>query len=168
MSKPFRVEVLEAAHLLEAFSCGSEALDVFLQRHALANQRSDSARSYVICGDGRHVVAYYSLAVGAVDHAGVPLRIARGLARHPIPVMLLARLAVDRSVQGRGLGQALLKDAVLRTLQAAEIAGIRALLVHAKDDAARSWYEHFGFEPSPTDPLHLLLLMKDLRALVRE
>ena len=89
----------------------------------------------------------------------------KGLARHPVPVMILARLAVDTSIQGKGLGAALLKDALLRTVQAADIAGIRCLLVHAKDEAARKWYESWEFEPSPTDPYHLFLLLKDLKAI---
>ena len=113
-------------------------------------------------------IANHSLAVGAVEHADAPGRVGKGLARHPIPVMLLARLAIDRSEHRKGLGKALLKDALLRTAQAAEIAGIRALLVHAKDDEARAWYEQFDFEPSPSDPYHLFLLMKDLRALLGE
>jgi len=111
-------------------------------------------------------VGYYRLAVGAVEHADAPSRVGKGLARHPIPVMLLARLAIDRSEQGKGLGKGLLKDALLRTDRAAEIAGIRALLVHAKDEEARAWYARFDLEPSPTDPYHLFLLMKDLRALL--
>ena len=110
------------------------------------------------------VVAYYSLAAGAVEHAAAPVRIGKGLARHPIPVMLLARLAVDRTQQGRGIGKALIKDGLLRTAAAADIVGVRALLVHAKDDKARVWYQALEFEPSPTDPYHLFLLMKDIRA----
>lgn len=147
------------------FDCGKEPLDRFLKRYALISQKSGSAQTYVVCrGEGR-IVGYYSLAVGAVAHAQTPERVSKGLARHPVPVMLLARLAVDRSAQGQGLGKALLKDALLRTVQAAGIAGIRALLVHAKDDEARAWYERFDFEPSPTDPWHLFLLLKDLRSL---
>ena len=114
------------------------------------------------------MLAYYSLAAGAVEHAAAPLRVGKGLARHPVPVMLLARLAIDLTRQGRGLGKALVKDALLRTAAAADIAGIRALLVHAKDDEARGWYEALEFEPSPTDPYHLFLLMKDLRAMLSE
>ena len=113
------------------------------------------------------MVGYYSLAAGAVQPADAPTRVGKGLARHPIPVMLLARLAVDRSCQGQGLGKALIKDALLRTAEAAEIAGIRALLVHARDDETRIWYEALEFEPSPTDPRHILLLMKDLYALLQ-
>ena len=115
--------------------CGKEPLDRFLKRFALANQKADSARTYVACR-GLTVLAYYSLAAGAVEHADGPLRVGKGLARHPIPVMLLARLAVDLTWQGRGL-QGAVKDALLRTAAAADIAGIRALLVHAKDDEAR-------------------------------
>ena len=103
------------------------------------------------------MLAYYSLAAGAVEHADAPLRVGKGLARHPIPVMLLARLAVDLTWQGRGLGKALVKDALLRTAAAADIAGIRALLVHAKDDEARGWYEALEFEPSPHGSLSPVL-----------
>lgn len=160
------VEKLSASHDIDLFDCGKEPLNRFLQRHALTNQAASSARTYVVCGENLRVVGYYSLAVGAVEHGSAPGRVTRGLARHPVPVMLLARLAVDRSAQGSGLGKALLKDALLRTAQASEIAGIRALLVHAKDDEAKVWYERFDFEASPTDPYHLFLLMKDIKALL--
>lgn len=162
------VRKLDASHDVDAFDCGKEPLDRFLQRHALVNQKAGSAQTYVVCREGQRVVGYYSLAVGAVEHGDAPERVGKGLARHPIPVMLLARLAIDRSEQGNGLGKALLKDALLRTAQAAEIAGIRALLVHAKDDEAGARYEALDFEPSPTDPYHLFLLMNDLRALLGE
>lgn len=156
------IEKLTAAHDCTAFDCGSEALNRFLQRYALPNQTGGSATTYVSCR-GRRVVGYYSLATGGVIYHQAPERIAKGQPKHDIPVMLLARLAVDRSEQARGLGRGLLKDALLRTAQVADIAGVRALLVHAKDEGARRWYEQFDFEPSPTDPLHLLLLIKDLR-----
>ena len=161
------VQKLSAGHDTGAFDCGKEALDRFLMRFALGNQKANSAQTYVVCREGSDVVVgYYSLTVGGVEHAEAPKRITQGLARHPVPVMLLARLAVDRSEQGHGLGKALLKDALLRTAQAADIAGIRALIVHAKDEEARAFYERFDFEPSPTDPFHLFLLMKDLKALL--
>lgn len=160
------VEKLSASHEVDNFDCGKEPLDRFLRRFALVNQTAGGAQTYVVCGGKRRVAGYYSLTVGSVEHAQAPARIARGLAKHPIPVMLLARLAVDKAEQGRGLGKALLKDALLRTAQAADIAGVRALLVHAKDEEARAWYERFDFEASPTDPYHLFLLMKDLRALL--
>ena len=160
------VEKLAVHHEVDSFDCGKEPLDRFLKRFALANQNAGSARTYVVCR-GRMVVGYYSLAAGAVQHTDAPVRVGKGLARHPIPVMLLARLAVDRSCQGQGLGKALIKDALLRTAAAAEIAGIRALIAHAKDDEARIWYEALEFEASPTDPHHLFLLMKDLYALLQ-
>jgi GNAT superfamily N-acetyltransferase len=160
------VEKLNASHQFDAFDCGKEPLNRFLQRFALSSQRTGSARTYVVCRGERRVAGYYSLAVGAVEPDDTPARVSKGLARHPVPVMLLARLAIDKTEQGRGLGRALLKDALLRTAQAADIAGIRALLVHAKDDEARAWYEGFDFEAGPTDPYQLFLLMKDLRALL--
>ncbi len=160
------IEKLNAAHEVDAFDCGKEPLNRFVQRFAFSNQRAGSAQTYVVCRGERRVVGYYSLAVGAVEPADAPARVSKGLARHPIPVMLLARLAIDRTEQGRGLGRALLKDALLRTAQAADIAGIRALLVHAKDDEARAWYEGFDFEPGPAEPYQLFLLMKDFRALL--
>lgn len=112
------------------------------------------------------MVGFYSLAVGSADPEGAPARVMKGLARHSVQVMILARLAVDLDHQGKGLGKALLKDALLRTAQAGDIAGIRCLLVHAKDDAARRWYESWEFEPSPTDPYHLFLMLKDMKALL--
>ena len=146
-----------------AFDCGNPALNQFLQRFALVNQKANSAQTYVCCEQGTGMVAgFYSLAVGSVEPSAAAGRVIKGLARHPVPVMILARLAIDRKHQSAGLGRALLKDALLRTVQAADIAGIRAVLVHAKDDAARNWYLNWGFEPSPTDPYHLFLLVKDL------
>ena len=156
------IEELNATHDVAPFECGKEPLDHFLKRFALTNQNADNARTYVAC-QGATVIAYYSLAVGAVEHANAPQRVGKGLAQHPIPVMVLARLAVDLTKQRQGQGKALLKDALLKTAAAADIAGIRALLVHAKDDEARAWYKAWEFEPSPMDPRHLFLLMKDLR-----
>ena len=109
------------------------------------------------------VVGYYSISAGTVSVEEAPVRISKGLARHPIPVILLARLAVDKDEQGGGLGEALLKDALARIAQAADIVGGRAVLVHALDQQARKFYEHFGFEPSPVHELHRMLQMKDLR-----
>lgn len=111
------------------------------------------------------MVGFYSLTVGSVEPGDAPVRVMKGLSRHPVPVIVLARLAVDKSHQGKGLGRALLKDALLRTSQAADIVGIRALIVHAKNDEARRWYMQWEFEPSPTDPFHLFLLLKDLKAI---
>lgn len=161
------VRKLAATDRTQGFDCGREPLNQFLQRFALANQKANSAQTYVCCL-GEDVVGYYSLAVGSVEPDAAATRVSKGLARHPVPAMILARLAVATAHQRQGLGQALLKDALLRTAQAADIAGIRCLLVHAKDDAARKWYEGWDFEPSPSDPYHLFLLMKDLKAVVGE
>lgn len=159
------VRKLVAMDLVDAFDCGHDALNQFLQRYALVNQRVNSAQTYVCCQNDV-VVGFYSLTVGGIDLEVVPPRVTKGLARHPVPVMILARLAVDKEHQRKGLGQALLKDALLRTARAADIAGIRCLLIHAKNDAARCWYESWEFEPSPTDLYHLFLMLKDLKSLL--
>lgn len=161
------VRKLKATDTVESFDCGQVALNQFLQRHALNNQRANSAQTYVCC-DGEAVVGFYSLTVGSVDHPSAPERVVKGLARHPVPVMILACLAVDQTFQGKGLGRALLQDALRRTLLAADIAGIRAVLVHAKDDEAREWYRKFDFKEGTTDPFHLFLVLKDLKALLGE
>jgi len=155
-------ELLTSTHDLAAFACGKAPLNTFLQRFALVNQLSATARTYVVHRDNR-VVGYYSLAAAAVDPASAPARIARGLARFPIPLTLLARLAVDRAEQGRGLGPALLKDAFKKFLAAQEIVASRALLVHAKDDEAAKFYARFGFEASHIDRHHLYMLTKDIK-----
>jgi GNAT superfamily N-acetyltransferase len=162
MNETRTIEKLRRDHPIDAFDCGQEALNNWLRKHALQNQGAGAAQTYVGLVDGV-VIGYYSLAVGQIEYADAPERLRKGLARHPVPVMLLARLAVDKNWQKKGVGRALVRDAVLRTMQAAEIAGIRALAVHAKDDAARRYYEQFDFEASPADPLHLLVLLKDIR-----
>ncbi len=161
------VRKLLPADIVDSFDCGQEELNFFLHRCAWVNQKANSAQTYVSCLN-QEVVGYYSLAVGSVVQASAPQRVTKGLDRHPVPVMILARLAVDGRHQSRGLGRALLKDALLRTVQAADIAGIRALLVHAKDERARQWYASWDFEPSPTDPCHLFLLLKDLKTIVQK
>lgn len=163
MSPYEAIRKLESTDVTDDFDCGQPALNRYLQRFALLNQKAGGAQTYVCCVDQR-VAGFYALAVGSVQPVEAPNRISQGLSRNPIPVMLLARLAVGITHQHKGLGRALLKDALLRTLQAADIAGIRAILVHAKDDAARRWSAGVGFEPSPTDPHHLFLLLKDIRA----
>lgn len=159
------VRKLLATDQVDAFDCGQAALNQFLQRYALVNQQASSAQTYVCCHENV-VIGFYSLAVGSVVPEATPSRVMQGLAHHPVPVMILARLAVDKEHQRKGLGQALLKDALLRTAQAADIAGIRCLLVHTKDDAARQWYASWEFEPSPTDPYQLFLMLKDLRGIL--
>jgi len=156
--------LITAQHRVDMFDCGNDPLNQYLKRFALTNSASGTARTYVTTPAGEPVVAgYYSLAAGSVERARVPERVAKGLALRPIPVVLLARLAVDQRFQGRGLGKSLLRDALQRTLGAAELIGIRAVLVHAKDENAAAFYARFGFVRSPTDPLHLMLLIKDLR-----
>lgn len=157
------VEKLSKVHDLSAFDCGNERLNTWLQRFALTNLQSDSAQTFVVHRGGA-VVGYYSLTAGSVRSEQVPSRVSKGLAKHPIGVILLARLAVDKREQGSGLGKALLKDALLRIMAAADTVGARAVLVHAIDEQARKFYEHFGFERSPIDEFELMLLMKDLRA----
>ncbi len=158
------IRKLAATDRLDAFDCGQSALNQYLQRFALGNQQAHSAQTYVAGCEGS-VVAYYSLAVGSVDPSAAAPRVTKGMPQHPVPVMLLARLAVDTMHQRIGLGRALLRDALIRTAQAADIAGIRALLVHAKDEEARNWYLQWEFERSVTDPFHLFLLMKDIKAM---
>ncbi len=156
-------EPLTREHDCLTFDCGSEPLNEYLRRFAWINQQAGAARTYV-ASRGRRVVGDYTLSFGSVEHERAAERVRKGLARHPIPVMLLARLAVDRTEQGSGIGRGLLKDALGRTLQAADIAGLRAIIVHAKDANARTFYERFGFERSPLDEFHLMLLLKDLKA----
>lgn len=159
------IEKLRREHSLDSFDCGKDELNRFLKRLAWNNQQSHGAQTYVLARD-LQVLGYYSLAAGSVRHEDATERVRKGLARHPIPVILLARLAIDVSLQGKGIGPALLKDALLRAANAADTIGARALLVHAKDDDAKGFYEHFDFEPSPSDPYHLLLIMKDLLRIV--
>ncbi len=158
----FKIEKLARRHAVEKFDCGQEGLNRFLARFALSNQQANASQTYVGL-DGEAICGYYSLVVSEVAFADAPERLKKGLARHPVPLMLIARLAVGTAWQGKGVGAGLLKDAMLRTMQAADIGGIRALAAHAKDDKARAFYEHFGFAASPTDPLHVFMLVKDLR-----
>ncbi len=157
------IEKLSKAHDRATFDCGKESLNAWLKRYALVNQQNDSAQTYAVHRNG-HVVGYYALTAGSVRPEEAPGRVSKGLAKHPIGVILLARLATDKREQGRGLGKALLKDALLRIGSAAKEIGARAVLVHAIDEDARKFYEHFDFERSPVDEFELMLLMKDLRA----
>ena len=166
MTPGFHIEKLRRDHPVEGFTCGRDELDRFLNRNALANQQANASQTYLGLHDAE-IIGFYSLVFGEIAYGDAPERLIKGLARHPVPIMLLARLAVSTTWQGRGIGAGLLKDAMRRTLQAAEIGGIRAFAVHAKDAPARRFYEHFGFAPSPTDPLHLFVLIKDLRPIIR-
>lgn len=160
------VEPLNKAHDVSRFDCGRHAsLNLWLQKYALQNQANDSARTYVV-HRANLVVGYYTISAGSIARERATGRSAHGLANHPVPVGLLARLAVDKNEQGNGLGSALLKDALMRIDRAADVLGIRAVLVHAIDEQARAFYERFEFEACPGDALHLMLLMKDLRRML--
>jgi GNAT superfamily N-acetyltransferase len=157
------IEKLQRTYETETFDCGQPELNRFLIRHALQAQQANSSQTYVGLS-GKTVIGFYTIVAGEVRHADAPERVAKGMPRYPIPLLVLARLAVHSEWQGRGIGAGLLLDALGRTLQAADIVGARALAVHAKDDSAASFYRHFGFMPSPTDTKHLFLLIKDIRA----
>jgi GNAT superfamily N-acetyltransferase len=160
-------EPLDKSHLLDGFDCGERPLDDWLNRFARAAQASGSARVFVTTADGKTVAGFYALVAAQIEPAAASARAIKGEpAKRPVPAVLLARLAVDRAHQRKGVGRSLLQDAVLRCLQAADSIGIRLVIAHAKHPAARAWYEQYGFEPSPTDPLHVMMLMKDLRAFV--
>ncbi len=162
----FTIEKLSRHHAVEDFNCGEEALNRFLVRYALVSQKSNASQTYIALRN-EEVVGYYSLTVGQVAYHDAPERLTKGLAAHPVPIMLLARLAVKVSWQGKGLGAGLLKDAMLRTVQAADIAGIRAFAVHAKNESARNFYKYFDFISSPVDPFHLFILIKDIKRIVQ-
>lgn len=159
-------EKLSSMHNLLDFDSGEPVLDDWLRRRALHNEASGASRTYVICLR-KTVVGYYTLAVGAVAHAEVAGRVRRNMP-DPLPVMVLGRLAVDKSFQRRGIGKGLLRDAVLRTVQAAEIAGIRAILVHAISEPAKRFYEGCGFIASPIDPLTVVLTVAEAEKILRE
>lgn len=156
-------EPITDEHDLSKFDSGEPSLDNWLRRRALTNEASGGSRTYVVCsGSGKQVVAYYCLAAGAVTHAGVAGRVRRNMP-DSIPVIVIGRLAVDQSFQGHGLGKGMLRDAVLRTIQAADIAGIRAILVHAISDEARKFYERCGFQSSSIDPMTLMITVADAK-----
>jgi GNAT superfamily N-acetyltransferase len=162
-------EPLGPDHSLGDFDCGVGSLSTWLREHARIAAAAGSARTYVLedAEQGR-VVGYHALCAASVSQREASPRARRGMPRHPIPAVLLARLSVDTSVQGHDLGAFLLRDAMARSLAAAEQLGVRVMLVHALDEGARSFYLHHGFEPSPTDPMNLQLLVKDIRASLGE
>jgi GNAT superfamily N-acetyltransferase len=159
------VQPISPGHVTAAFDCGSPAQTDWLRRHALQAHRSDTSRVRVATlVDQPVVVGYHALAAGSVAPAEAPGRVLKGVGRHAVPVILLTRLGVDVSEQGRGLGRLLLRDALLGVAAAADVIGARALLIHCEDEDARAFYLHQAeFEPSPTDPLHLFLVLGDLR-----
>jgi GNAT superfamily N-acetyltransferase len=150
---------------INGFDCGVGSLDIWLVKHARAALGAGSARTYVVVdSEQERVVGYHALSVASIEHDEATERARKGMPRHQVPAVLLARLAVDKSTQGEGLGAFLLRDAMTRAVSVAEQAGIRILLVHALNDDARTFYEHFGFEPSPSDPMNLQIIIKDIRA----
>jgi GNAT superfamily N-acetyltransferase len=159
-------EKLTAEHDVSRFNSGEPAPDDWLKRRALANAESGVSRTYVVCSAGS-VVGFYALANGAIAHDQVTGRVRRNMPE-PIPVMVIGRLAIDEVYQGRRIGAALLRDAILRTLQAADIAGIRAILVHAISEDAKKFYERSGFYPSPVDPMTLMITLADAEKALRE
>jgi predicted N-acetyltransferase YhbS len=156
------IQKLDTAHVVTEFDCGVESLNRFLRVHALNGQRADGAQTYLAIA-GEIVAGFHSLTVGNVVFDDAPERLGKGLPRHPVPVMIIARLAVDHRFNGQGLGAGLLRDALRRTRMVAEIAGVREVVVHAKDDAAKAFYEHFGFTAFPEKPLTLFRFLKDIR-----
>lgn len=154
--------LLTKAHEITGFDCGKPSLNEFLLKYAMQNQASGGARTYVLTR-GNRVIGYYSLAPASIAPGEAPARVMKGQGRYPVPVILMARFAVDQGEQGKGYGKALFRDALRRALAGAEAIGGRAFLVHAKDEEARAFYLKFHMEESPTNPLHLLLLFKDIR-----
>ncbi len=156
---------LDANRLLEGFDCGNPALNDWLVRHARQAQASGSAKTYVVI-EGDRIAGYFSLTVGQIDALDAPERIRRGMGSYPVPVVILARLAVSLLDQRRGIGLGMLQDAIQRTVAIAEQAGVRALLTHPIDEEASRFYQRFGFEASPVREQQLLLLLKDARRLL--
>jgi predicted N-acetyltransferase YhbS len=152
-------------HMVEGFDCGNGFLNDWLKKYALANNRAKASTTFVVCVN-QEVIGYYSLAMGSVDYEEAPPRIKKGLARHPIPVVILGRLAVDRRYQKKRLGISLLKDVFLRALIVSEHIGARAIFVNAKDENAKEFYEKHGFCSLPGDTLKLLILMKDIKKMI--
>lgn len=155
-------EPLADRHTVTDFNSGIPSLDEWLKRRALANQASGASRTFVTC-EGVKVVGYYALASGAVNVVAAPGRFRRNMP-DPIPVVLLARLAVDRSCQGQGIGRGLFRDAAKRVINAADAIGIRGIIVHAISDQAKAFYVALGFEPSHLEPTTLMVTLADLRA----
>lgn len=168
MSRFSDPERLRPDHALSGFDCGEGSLNLWLEQHARAAQGAGSAQTFVVTDDEQdgRVVGYHAIAAASIEHVDATDRARKGMPRHPIPALLLARLAVDKSVAGRGLGAFLLRDAMLRAVSASDDLGIRILLAHALNEKARTFYLRFGFEESPTDDLNMQIIIKDVRAAI--
>ncbi len=165
MGKITAPQPLSEKHVIEGFDCGNGFLNDWLIKYAMANSRANASKTFVVCVN-QEVIGYYSLAMGSVDYEEATLRIKKGLARHPIPVVVLGRLAVDIRYQKKRLGISLLKDALLRALTVSEHIGARAVFVNAKDDNAKEFYEKHGFCSLPSDSLKLMILIKDIKIII--
>lgn len=156
--------LLEKFHNKNSFDCGRGELNLFLKNYALQNNKNNSSRTYVsLCEETKEIAGYYSLTYGSVSHLEATDKIKKRMPNYPIPVMILARLAVAQNYQKLGLGKALLKDSLLRTIQASNIAGLKAMIAHAKNQKAKEFYLQHGFESSPLDQYHLMLTLQDLQ-----
>ncbi|MBI4533885.1 MAG: GNAT family N-acetyltransferase [Candidatus Melainabacteria bacterium] len=154
---------LKPGHKVDSCDCGEPALNTYLQKHALQSQRSHGTVTYVSLSDNQ-VVGYYTLLYGSISSDAAPKSITKGLGAYSvIPIIILARLSIDRTLQGKGLGKGLLKDALYRASCAAQLAGLRAFVIHAKNNAAKAFYEQYDFEPLPENPLHLFRLISDIK-----
>lgn len=154
---------LAATHRLDGFTCGETSLDDWLKRRAMANQLSGASRTFVVTDQAGRVHGYYAMAAGAVSHQTTTSAVRRNMP-DPVPVMILARLAVDHRAQGLRLGGALLQDAVHRAVAVSQNAGVRALIVHALHDRAKAFYEHYGFQASPLHPMTLMLRLNTVKS----
>lgn len=154
-------EMLSNSHQLESFSCGEERLDKWLKRRALKNQESDASRTIVVCNEN-NVIGYYCLCASAIQQEEATGKVKRNMPE-PIPTILIGRLAVDRKWQGKGIGKGLLKDAIYKALKASDIIGARAILIHAISEDAKRFYEQYGFQSSPIDPMVLMITIQDAR-----
>lgn len=151
-----------SSYARENFDCGNQSLNIFLKQYALQNSKNNASRTYVSLNDKEMICGYYTLTFGSISHIEATDKIKKRMPNYPIPIIILARLAVSKSCQKMGLGRSLLKDAVLRTLQASDIAGLKALVVHAKDKYAQEFYIKYGFEKSPIDEYHMMITMDDI------
>ena len=172
----FRIEPLTSDHDVRQFDCGRESLNLFLHRYALMSKSQGLSQTWVAVAEPKQVLAYYTLGFVSIDREGATPRVGKGVPNYQIPCVLLARLAVDRSVQGQGIGGHVLETAMRRAVALGNasmasdntpVPPLRAMLVHAIDETAAGFYRKYGFESSPTDPLHLLILLKDLRKSLR-